>query len=347
MSLVYQALKQTQEQQRAPAAAAPARTADPVRPTAHTNTVPGASAPRRWGLVWAGVALAGVGVASGVVIAQWGQDTSAEATAANTATSTSPAPAVATPAAATPAAPAPATPPTPAAQALPKASAPVQLPAAQRKPLPASPTESDNTTRTAPPSTVASPAAEKPTATLAPVPAESPAPQVAVKSAAPVAQPSPAPAPAVTPTPTLKMSTSLPQVKAAADADPSVRPAADLATVFRDLNNALALNNAKHAGEALATIRASLPATSVARLRAEAWYAFQTNDLPTARDHYQSLLEKLPGDEQASLNLAALERQAQRPQQAQEVLQQALRHNPNAETIRTALSQIKGTGGLR
>lgn len=143
------------------------------------------------------------------------------------------------------------------------------------------------------------------------------------------------------------MSTSLPEVKAAPNSDPAVRPAADLSIVFRDLNNALALNDLPKAEQSLAIIRASLPSSSLARLRAEAWFAFQTKDLASAREHYRAVLEKLPGDEQASLNLAALERQADRHEQAQEVLQQALRHNPNAEALRTALNQVKGSGGLR
>jgi predicted Zn-dependent protease len=87
-------------------------------------------------------------------------------------------------------------------------------------------------------------------------------------------------------------------------------------------------------------IQAMLPESSVARLRAESWFAHQTGDVDSASRIYRRLLEKVPGDELSSVNLAAIEKKRQRPDQAKEVLAKALRQNPSSSVLRSAIDQL-------
>jgi hypothetical protein len=114
----------------------------------------------------------------------------------------------------------------------------------------------------------------------------------------------------------------------------------ELPALFDALNQALAGHEVDTARQQLQAIQARLPASSVARLRAEAWFAHQSDDLDGAQRLYRRLLDKLSGDEQASLNLAAIERQRQRFDQARDLLTKSLRQNPNSAALRTAVDQL-------
>lgn len=113
-----------------------------------------------------------------------------------------------------------------------------------------------------------------------------------------------------------------------------------VADLFDSLNRALASRDQTLAQGHLAAIQSRLPESSVARLRAEAWFAHQTGDADGASQLYRRLLSKLPGDEHTSLNLASVEKRRQRPDVAKEVLSRALQHNPASSGLREALSQL-------
>lgn len=113
-----------------------------------------------------------------------------------------------------------------------------------------------------------------------------------------------------------------------------------VADLFDSLNRALASRDHTLAQGHLAAIQSRLPDSSVARLRAEAWYAHQTGDADGASQLYRRLLTKLPGDEHTSLNLASVEKRRQQPDVAKEVLSRALQHNPTSSGLREALSQL-------
>lgn len=113
-----------------------------------------------------------------------------------------------------------------------------------------------------------------------------------------------------------------------------------VADLFDSLNRALASRDHALAQGHLAAIQSRLPDSSVARLRAEAWYAHQTGDADGASQLYRRLLAKLPGDEHTSLNLASVEKRRQQPDVAKEVLSRALQHNPTSSGLREALSQL-------
>lgn len=104
----------------------------------------------------------------------------------------------------------------------------------------------------------------------------------------------------------------------------------------------LALENKDDAGARrhLQAIQAQLPVTSVARLRAEAWFAYQSGDLTSAQRTYRRLLDRLPGDEQAALTLSAIEKRNARPDQARDILARSLRVNPGSAPLRSAMDRL-------
>lgn len=126
----------------------------------------------------------------------------------------------------------------------------------------------------------------------------------------------------------------------AAGAVQATRSNDDVRMLFEALNQALENHDTSLAQSKLSGIQSRLPASSVARLRAEAWFAHQTGDVDNAGRIYRQLLEKIPGDEMTSINLAAIERKRQRPEQAKEVLAKALRQNPGSKSLRSAVEQL-------
>jgi tetratricopeptide (TPR) repeat protein len=114
----------------------------------------------------------------------------------------------------------------------------------------------------------------------------------------------------------------------------------DVRTLFDALNQALENHDKVLAQSKLRGIQASLPESSVARLRAESWFAHQTDDLDNASRIYRRLLEKMPGDELTSVNLASIEKKRQRPGQAKDLLSKALHRNPSSSVLRSAIEQL-------
>ena len=121
--------------------------------------------------------------------------------------------------------------------------------------------------------------------------------------------------------------------------EPAATAGMDVSELFDGLNRALETRDEATAARHLQAIRVRLSESSLARLRAEGWYAFRTGDFDKAQRFYRRLLEKLPGDENASLALASIERQEQRPELAREILSKSLKANPGSTVLRTALDQ--------
>ena len=307
MSLIYQALKQT-EQQAAPSQQSGRRwtgVATPAPARRGWNPVP-----TLWGLV----------IAAGAVLAGW---VVSLALAAPRGPSAPPAPA----------------PVVPAAQdsvgaLLPAPVAPAPVSAARADPSEWALPKADRPLPTAPPGLALSRALSVPAGA-----AKASAPPVAAP--AQKAQNTPNvqdPRPPAEPVTGKKEAAESPH---AAESAPVSQPAPDeLPALFDALNHALAGHDVDTARQQLQAIQAKLPASSVARLRAEAWFAHQTDDLDGAQRLYRRLLDKLSGDEHASLNLAAIERKRQRFDQAKDVLTKSLRQNPNSAVLRTAVDQL-------
>lgn len=314
MSLIYQALKQTEQQ--APAAVvASAAAAVPRAVPAVTPVAPG----RLRGPLLLGAAVAGAGIVAGLLLSQ--REPAALA----------PAPAAVAPLHTAAVAPLPvAAPATVSAAAAPGAVA--ALPVAE-PPLPTAPPRlllsTSLSVRPAVAATEAVPAAAPPPGAA---PAPTPAPAAAPAPAEPVSQARPSPV-AVT-------------VRATGGSTENASNE-DIGELFNGLNRALEVRDETLAQRHLQGIRNRLPEGSPARLRAEGWHAYRTGDAEQAQRVYRRLLEKLPGDENASLTLASIERQGQRPDQAREVLARSLRHNPGSAVLRAALDQASQSEAAR
>lgn len=95
------------------------------------------------------------------------------------------------------------------------------------------------------------------------------------------------------------------------------------------------------AGEHLAALRRDLPPGSVSLLRAEGWYALASGNADAAARIYQDLLDRLPGDEEASINLASIEARRQRGETARKILADAVRVHPESESLKSALARFQ------
>lgn len=321
MSLIYQALKQTEQE--APAAVV-ASASVAAAPRA-VPVVPPAASGRLRGPLLLGALVAGGGIVAGLLLSQ--REPVAEV-AAN-----------AGPSAPAAVAPAPADmPPLPTA---PVAPLPVAAPAVSQAPAPGA--------------LATLPVAEPPLPTVPPrltlSTSLSVRPAAAATDSMPAVAPPPAPAPAAAPASAQPVSQARP-----APVEVTVRSTGgategasneDISELFDGLNRALEARDEAQALRHLQGIRNRLPEGSLARLRAEGWHAYRTGDAERAQRVYRRLLEKLPGDENASLTLASIERQGQRPDQAREVLARSLRHNPNSAVLRAALDQANQSEAAR
>lgn len=306
MSLIYQALQQTAEQ-------ATSRPSAEKPPLPLPQAAPKVAGGRGRQMALVGAAMAGAGLLGGFFISQWG--------GAEARTLPVPAPAgaalLAQPSAVDRIYGA-------SAEAATPANGPASLPRMEA-PLP-----------TASPSL---------TLTYAlPVAAQTPAPaKAAAKPVAPAAAVPADPAPVSMPAPAAKEPpTAAVLAKPAPAPVTHAAPAApdDLSERFEGMNQALDSKDEPTARRHLQAIQAQLPATSVARLRAEAWFAYQSGDLNSAQRTYRRLLDRLPADEQSALTLAAIEKKSARPDLARDVLSKSLRHNPGSAPLRSAMDQL-------
>lgn len=94
----------------------------------------------------------------------------------------------------------------------------------------------------------------------------------------------------------------------------------------------------------LLAIQEKTPVSAVVRLRAEAWYALGSGNVVAARAAYQHLLDRFPGDEEASINLASIEASANHQVAARATLGDALRSNPESGALRDALYRFNAVG---
>lgn len=302
MSLIFQALRQMEQPGAAPVSvrAVPA----PQRPLPGAEPEPesGSTVTRRWGwLLWGGSLAALLGLTVGWLAKP---DTVLRSASAGAS--------AAVVAAAPPARVLKAEPPLPRAEApLPRAEAP--LPEASSRPV----VRAARQPAPRPPA----PAVQEGADAFVPVAA---APTAPPQGAGAVARPDPIEAAAAPPV--------------VAPVGPE--PAENMGVLFERFNRALAVQDHAQAQRHLQTIRASLPASSLARWRAEAWFAYQSGELEQARDTYLGLLGKLPGDENATLNLVTIEQQLQQPERARAVLEASLRHNQDSVALRAALARL-------
>lgn len=80
-----------------------------------------------------------------------------------------------------------------------------------------------------------------------------------------------------------------------------------VAKAINTIERALRADDLDAARAGLATLEALLPARSLTLLRMQAWVAHRAEDDIEATARYRELLQRVPGDRNASINLALLE----------------------------------------
>ena len=203
-----------------------------------------------------------------------------------------------------------------------------------------------------------------------PVPAAVPAPAVAAAAPAPapVQSPTPAPAVAVEPAAPKTVLAAGPRGETVAPAAAAVNrssttrqargvtrsttaaapavapaPAVDDAPVelrFARFVAAMKESRTTDAERELAALKERLPAGSLGLVRAQAWFELRAGRDAAAADGYRTILERLPGDEEAAINLASIQSRQQKTEEARATLDAASRLQPDSAALRAALAQF-------
>lgn len=118
--------------------------------------------------------------------------------------------------------------------------------------------------------------------------------------------------------------------------------AANATRRFSAIARAIESGDEAEARAQLSRLEQELPATSLTLLRAQAW-VLNTGagaDVPTVRAAYTAILARLPDDENALLNLSALELKAGKLDAARALVASALSANPDSPAARAAQQRI-------
>ena len=90
----------------------------------------------------------------------------------------------------------------------------------------------------------------------------------------------------------------------------------------------------------LAGLKERLPAGSLGLLRAQAWFDLRAGREAAAAQGYRAILERLPGDEEAAVNLASIQLRQHQTEEARATLDAAARLQPDSAALRAALAQF-------
>lgn len=93
----------------------------------------------------------------------------------------------------------------------------------------------------------------------------------------------------------------------------------------------------------LAALKARLPEGTLGLVRAQAWFDLRAGRDAAAADGYRSILERMPGDEEAAINLASIQSRQQKTEEARAILDAAARLHPDSAALRAALAQFTPT----
>ena len=183
-----------------------------------------------------------------------------------------------------------------------------------------------------------------PSTPAAPVVVPAPIVSAAATSAAVEAPPAAAPTIAqVAPRPVAQrpMRAARPVVQAAPAS--VVQPVVDdtpIELIFARFVAAMKEGRGADAERALGTLKERLPAGSLGRLRAQAWYDLSAGREAAAADGYRAIIERMPADEEAAINLASIQAHQKRPEEARATLDAAMRLQPDSAALRAALAQF-------
>lgn len=99
-------------------------------------------------------------------------------------------------------------------------------------------------------------------------------------------------------------------------------------------------NQPADAERELSALKARLPAGSLGLIRAQAWFDLRAGNDAAAAEQYRAILDRMPGDEEAAINLASIHSRKGKPEEARATLDTALRLSPDSAALRSALAQF-------
>ncbi|GAB3359721.1 MULTISPECIES: tetratricopeptide repeat protein [Giesbergeria] len=190
--------------------------------------------------------------------------------------------------------------------------------------------------------------AEAPTTLTAPPVAVAPAPPAA-QAPAPVrvAETAPPAAPAVVTAAVAKPMQASPRrapaaVSATKDAAHSAPSVAEtpVELLFARFVAAMKSGQQTDAEQALAALKQQLPAGAIGLVRAQAWFDLQAGRDTAAAEGYRTILDRMPGDEEAAINLASIQSRQHQSEEARATLDAAARLQPDSTALRAALSHF-------
>jgi len=133
-----------------------------------------------------------------------------------------------------------------------------------------------------------------------------------------------------------------PQAQHAAAPAPASEPKVDDTPVelhFARFVTAMRGEQTADAQRELDTLKARLPAGALGLVRAQAWFDLRAGNDAAAARGYRAILDRLPGDEEAAINLASIQSRQLRHEEARATLDAAVRLNPDSTALRAALAQ--------
>lgn len=169
-------------------------------------------------------------------------------------------------------------------------------------------------------------------------PAAAPGPAVA-KAPVTVARNESAAAPRPAVSRPARASRSAPQAVAAPEAAPVVD---DTPVELRFARFVTAMRGGQKADaeRELAALKARLPAGSIGLLRAQAWFDLREGRDAAAAEGYRAIIERMPADEEAAINLASIQARQNKTEEARATLDAAVRLQPDSAALRAALAQF-------
>lgn len=132
------------------------------------------------------------------------------------------------------------------------------------------------------------------------------------------------------------------RVPAAASPAPTAAPKVDDTPVqvrFTRFVAAMRAGQTADAERELTALKAVLPPDALGLLRAQAWFDLRGERPQAAARGYRQILERLPGDEEAAVNLASIQASQSDQEGARATLDAAARLNPDSKALRAALAQ--------
>lgn len=107
------------------------------------------------------------------------------------------------------------------------------------------------------------------------------------------------------------------------------------------LQAAVADADAGSRDQALAQLQTLLPADSLTLLRARAWAAHGSGDIAQAERYYQAILQRMPDDEHAGVNLALIDARRGELDDARERLTRLAARNTRSAMVSQALDELE------